>query len=582
MNMKKCLITAAMTLALAACELDKDSTGDSIAPPENLPGVILGPLTQEVRSDAGDLQGSLEVSDPDLGEKGFVEQVSMATTYGTFSIDFEGKWVYTVNTSDDTIANLVDENDTVDDVITVTSVDGQTAELVITISGLPQTPVILNNVAKISDTMSDDAGELRKKLSGSIITGKLTIRFNKDEIKTSGGTAKEAYIALYGGSTSTYDALVDLRIGNGDLAVRVPKSVDSSGKQAITPTFTIGEWNEVEISWDATNATDTVAPIVNVKINGQDSGLGDFSSFSDSLTDVMSGIATLILKVGDTSAVVDGSAYFDDIVIYSDASATTKAFEADFESYSDNFDLSNDSEYSSSTADAFVEQQSTSAPVVTTTKVAKISDTMSDDAGELRKKLDDKVLTGQLNIRFSKDEIKTSGGTAKEAYIALYGGSTSTYDALIDLRIGNGDLAVRVPKTVDSSGKQAITPTFTLGEWNDVQITWDATNASDTVAPTVNLKINGQDSGLGDFASFSDSFADVKDGVQTLILKVGDTSAVVDGAAYFDDIVIYSDAAATTKAFEADFEAYSVDYDLTTDSEYSSSSADAKVAEKAL
>ncbi|WP_016954253.1 VCBS domain-containing protein [Catenovulum agarivorans] len=566
MNMKKCLITAAMALSLTACELDTDSTGDNVSAPENLPAVILGDLTHAIQNDAGDLQGKISVSDPDAGENGVIEQVSMATTYGTFSIDFAGNWVYTVNTSDATVANLVDENDSIVDVITITSIDGVTANIEITINGQPSTPMVTNNVLKITDTDSGDSGELREKF-GPLTVGKLNIRFNKEEVLTADGSVKEAYIALWGTSTSTSNALVDLRISNGSFKIR-------EATTDVTPTFTLNEWNDVEITWDATNATDTVAPLVTVKINGVDSGLGTFSSFSKDLPSVMAGADKLVLKLSDNSSIVNGAVYYDDIVIYSDLTGTTKVFEEDFEAYAADFDLS--SVYTdSATNEAVVAQQTSSAPVVTTTKVAKISDTDSGDSGELRHEFENGALkTGKITARFNKDEVLTSDGSVKEAYIALWGTSTSTSNALVDLRISNGSFKIREATT-------DVTPTFNIGEWVDVEMTWDATNASDTVAPLVTVKINGVDSGLGQFSSFSKDLSAISGGVTKLVLKLSDNSATVTGSVYYDDLKVYSDVAGTTLEWEEDFETYSADYDLSITYDDSATN-EAVVAEKDL
>ena len=560
-------MTAAIALSLTACQLDTESTGSNIGEPENLPAVILGDLTHSIQNNAGDLQGKLSVSDPDAGENGVIAQVSMATTYGTFSIDFDGNWVYTVNTSDDTVANLADETDSVDDVITITSIDGVTAQLVITINGQPSTPMVTNNVLRITDTNSSDSGELRHKFTGPLTTGKLNIRFNKDEVLTDGGSVKEAYIALWGSSTSTSNALVDLRISNGSFKIR-------EATTDVTPTFTIGEWNDVEISWDATNASDTVAPLVSVKINGVDSGLGQFSSFSKDLSSVMNGAEKLVLKLSDNSSTVNGAVYYDDIIVYSDLAGTTKEFDENFELYSDEFDLS--TIYTdSATNEAFVEQQTSSAPVVTKTKAAKISDTDSSDSGELRYKFTNAPLkTGKITARFNKDEVLTDGGSVKEAYIALWGSSTSTSNALVDLRIANGSFKIREATT-------DVSPTFNTGEWVDVEMTWDATNASDTVAPLVTVKINGVDSGLGQFASFSKDLAAVSSGVEKLVLKLSDNSSTVNGSVYFDDLKVYNDVAGTNLEWEEDFEPYAVDYDLATTYDDSATN-EAIVAEKDL
>ncbi len=437
----------------------------------------------------------------------------------------------------------------------------------------PDFPSIpLTQVAQITDNMSDDAGELRYKHSGSIEAGKMTVSFAKDTVVTAGGSAKEAYIALYGSSTSTNNALVDLRIGNGTYTIRNSDIVVSS-------TFTPGDWVDVEMTWDATSASATVAPKVTLTINGTAVTSDAFDSESADFSSVMDGVETVVFKLSDTSSIVTGAYIVDDFVLYSDLAGTTEAFADDFEGYSvdDSLDTDNaSSPYNSSTAEAVVaetEGRAVAAPPLT--QAAQITDNMADDAGELRYKHSSTIEAGKMTVSFAKDAVVTAGGSAKEAYIALYGSSTSTNNALVDLRIGNGTYTIRNSDIVVSS-------TFTPGDWVNVEMTWDATSASATVAPKVTLTINGSAVTSDAFDSVSADFSTVMDGVETVVFKLSDTSSVVTGAYVVDDFVLYSDVAGTTEAFADDFEDYSVDDSLDTDNDaspYNSSTAEAIVIE---
>ena len=410
--------------------------------------------------------------------------------------------------------------------------------------------VITTKVASITDNMTDDAGELRYKHGSTIETGKISLSFAKEEVLTAEGSAKEAYIALYGNSTSTASAVVDLRIGNGTYTIR-------NSDIAVTSTFTPGEWIDVEMTWDASAASASVAPVVTITINGTAVTTEAFSSVSEDLESVMDGVKTVAFKLSDTSSVVTGAYLVDDFKLYSDLAGTSIAFEDNFENYT--IDSSLDaSPYDSSTAEAFVVEvirEGTAAPVepieMITTKVASITDTMTDDAGELRYKHGASIEAGKLSVSFAKDEVVTEDGSAKEAYIALYGSSTSTAAAVLDLRIGNGTYTIR-------NSDIAVTSTFTPGEWIDVEMTWDASAATDSVAPLVTLSINGSAVTTEAFTSVSEDLASVMDGVKTVVFKLGDTSSVVTGAYLVDDIKLYSDVPGTVVAFEDDFEGYTL------------------------
>ena len=439
--------------------------------------------------------------------------------------------------------------------------------------------------ASITDNMTDDAGELRYKHGSTIEAGKLSVSFAKDEVVTADGTPKEAYIALYGSSTSTNNAMVDLRIGNGNFTIRNQDGID------VAATFTPGEWVDVEMTWDATNASSSVAPLVTITINGTSVTVEAFPSISADLNSVADGVQTLVFKLSDTSSTVTGAYLVDDIRLYSDIAGTTIAFEDDFESYNpaDSLDTDNSSSpYNSSTAEAVVAGSNGSEPTPEpepepepepspgATKVASITDNMTDDAGELRYKNASAIAAGKLTASFAKDEVMTADGTPKEAYIALYGSSTSTSKAMVDLRIGNGTFTIRDQADID------VTATFTPGEWVDVEMTWDATNASSSVAPLVTITINGTAVTVEAFSSVSSELDSVMDGVKTVVFKLSDTSSTVTGAYLVDDIKLYSDIAGTSLVFEDDFESYGLGDSLDSDnssSPYDSSTAEAVVAE---
>lgn len=223
-----------------------------------------------------------------------------------------------------------------------------------------------NKVALIMDTMSDDAGELRYKLSTSdIVTkGKMTASFMKTASSTCtlDSNVKDAYVAIYGGSTSSYNALVDLRIDGSDydtdFALR-HKNEDGNKTVNITnASFTADTWMHVEMTWDATNATADTGPLMTVSINGT-SVAPAWNSYSESLVDVQSGAQTFVFKLGDTSSVIpDCKFYVDNIKVYStDDSGDTIVWADNFESYESGVSLDTDnsaSTYHSNTAEAVV------------------------------------------------------------------------------------------------------------------------------------------------------------------------------------------------------------------------------------
>ncbi|MEC8228026.1 MAG: VCBS domain-containing protein, partial [Pseudomonadota bacterium] len=146
--------------------------GDGEAEPT--PAVFFD-LKGATTSDAVDpATGMVSVLDPDAGEA-FIVPASTVSTYGMFTIMEDGSWTYTVDTANPTIAALV-SGERVTDTITISSVDGTTAEVEITISGVGGDTGGANKVAVIRDTDASDTGELRYALGddGPLAAGRVT------------------------------------------------------------------------------------------------------------------------------------------------------------------------------------------------------------------------------------------------------------------------------------------------------------------------------------------------------------------------------------------------------------------------
>jgi len=81
--------------------------------------------------------GTLTVSDLDHDQSGFqsVDDIALAGTYGDFTFDSDtGVWGYTLRNGADNVQSLIG-GQTVDDTLTVESLDGTTKEIVVTING---------------------------------------------------------------------------------------------------------------------------------------------------------------------------------------------------------------------------------------------------------------------------------------------------------------------------------------------------------------------------------------------------------------------------------------------------------------
>ncbi|MER2490729.1 VCBS domain-containing protein [Catenovulum sediminis] len=329
--------------------------------PVNTAATFAGDLAATIVNDtSADISGTVAVTDPDSGEATIVSQVSQGTTYGTFSIDDNGAWVYTLTTSHTDVAALASQSDTLTDSITIESADGTSTAVVVTITG-PTVTSTTSKVAKITDTEDGDTGELRLKLADvdidPIVAGKLTLSFRKEAGAQNNNPNdndtdfKDAYIGLYGSSVSTGKDLIELRMNEGTYEIRNQDDID------VAATFTGDEWVDVEFTWDASNASDTVQPMITAKINGVAVTPAAFAAASTDLSLTKDGLQYLSFKLADNDATVPTAFYIDDVKLYSDIAGTTLVLDENFEKYTTDKTLestNDESPYHSNTNEVMV------------------------------------------------------------------------------------------------------------------------------------------------------------------------------------------------------------------------------------
>ncbi len=105
-------------------------------------GIDRGSVTEDLDVIQGSLitYGNLDITDPDSGEAAFVPQTDIAGTYGSFALAADGRWTYSALNGQDAIQAL-GLGESLTDSVTITSVDGTTHALTVTIVGSNMGPV---------------------------------------------------------------------------------------------------------------------------------------------------------------------------------------------------------------------------------------------------------------------------------------------------------------------------------------------------------------------------------------------------------------------------------------------------------
>ena len=551
---------------------------------DNNSATFTGDVTGEVNNNASEaITGTVTVTDTDEGESTIVAQTDATTTYGTFSITTAGVWTYTLDTSNTTVAGLADENDTVTESITITSADGTALSIDITVSG-----VAPDKVAKISDSVDSDTGELYYKFSSGENTGQLSlsILYGEDETET-------AYISLYDTEGSTKSLIGELTLNEGAYGLRVNTFTDgavpsksTSASSTIStdaidaPNFTPGEWIDVVMTWDTSSTTE--AGTYSVIID--EVTYGPFVSQHPTPGVLVESMTIRLASNGDVSA---DAIYVNNLNIYSDVAGTTAILEEDFESFTvgDSLEQGDSSPFGSRTFEAVVaiygaedatddgsddgdgEVGDDPTPGTTGNKIAVITDTNTSDTGELRVKLStsDIISKGKMTAAFSKTASTecTLDSSVKDAYVGLYGTSTSSYDALVDLRIDGSDYdtayAIRKNNVSGDKTVDIENITFSADTWTNVEVTWDATDATETTTPLITIKIDDAAVTTDAWNSYSATPSAIEGGAQTFTFRLGDNGSNIPDCKFrVDNIKIYStDAAGTdTLEFQDNFESY--------------------------
>jgi len=532
---------------------------------ESSPAAFFG-LVGALNSDATEpATGTITVIDPDPGESILVEQTNELTTYGSFTLASSGDWSYTLNTSDAVIAALV-QGDRVTDTILVTSADGTTAELVITINGVGG---VVNTgttqVAVIVDTNAGDTGELRYKIEGDPLSaGRVEMKIKRLDDDLGNG---DAFITLFNSATNNDGAILDFRIRDDSFGVRSPSSIDTS----VLP-HTLDDFMDVRITWEYPDGSTSVNPLVTISVDGI--SLPAFTPENNSV----GGVTHVSVRFGDNSGVREatGKVSVDDFAIYSDTTGFVEVFSDDFESYVEGDSLDTDngaSPYNSSTSEATVElADSLGGPGTPGNKFAEIIDTDAGDTGELRYKLSgDPIASGRIEAAVKRLDDELGNG---DAFITLFNSSTNNSGSILDFRIRDDSFGVRYPSSTDTSSLPHV-----LDEWMDVVVTWDYPGGDTTLAPQVVIVIDGV--ALAPITPDNSPFG----GVTHVAFRFGDNSGVREATGVFsvDNFGIYSDTDGMQSVFSDDFESYLEGDSLDTDngaSPYNSSTSEASVGKE--
>jgi VCBS repeat-containing protein len=268
--------------------------------------VIGGVDTGAVTEDGGASEiatGTLTVTDPDAGQASFIA-TTVTATYGSLTIDAAGNWTYTLDNANPAVQALP-EGANLQDQATVTSVDGTTHVVTLTITGTNDVPVVTGNT---TGSVTEDADPLTLTVSGALTIADVD-------------TGESSFVA--GTYTGTYGSITTDAAGNGTYSADNTQTAVQELTEGATLTDVItvttfdGTTQDITITINGTNdPTIAISEEPVIAVPGQTINIDVLANDSDvdNVTLAVTGIVdpadpgnVLAISVGNPVTLVSGT-----------------------------------------------------------------------------------------------------------------------------------------------------------------------------------------------------------------------------------------------------------------------------------
>ena len=247
-------------------------------------GVDTATVTEDTNVAAGKIEanGQLTITDPDAGQAQFMAQTTTSGTYGEFVINANGAWNYHADNSCCEIQQLK-ASATLTDTFTVTSTDGTTHTITVTLTGSNDTPVI----AAQTQSVIEDGTQLSGKMIATDVDAGDTQTFSIAQ-PVDGFTLNADGSYSFDPSNPAYQYLAAGQKLDVIIPITVTDSVGATSTQNLTITATgandgavIGGVNVASVTEDTTVTTGQLQASGQLTISDIDTGEAHFSAKTD-------------------------------------------------------------------------------------------------------------------------------------------------------------------------------------------------------------------------------------------------------------------------------------------------------------
>ena len=234
-------------------------------------GVTSGATVEDTALTTG---GTLTIFDPDAGEAAFNPLTNVAGAHGTFSIDAAGAWTYTLNNTDPAVQALGAGQTLPNETFTVTSIDGTSQVVTITIAGTNDAPV----AQAASFSVAEDAPLLSGSVVATDVDANASLSFALNGTAPAGLTFNGDGSYSFNAASSAYQSL-----GVGQSAVlTVPYTVtdDQGATSTANLVITVIGTNDAPVAQAASFSVAEDAPLLSGSVTATDVDANAVLSFS--------------------------------------------------------------------------------------------------------------------------------------------------------------------------------------------------------------------------------------------------------------------------------------------------------------
>ena len=185
------LLTSSATLTL---------TVSAVPDPAIIGGQASGATVEDTKTSA---TGTLTVIDPDAGEAAFVPRTAVPGAHGSFSINAAGVWVYTLNNADPAVQALGAGQTLPSETFTVTTIDGTSQLVTVTITGTNDVPVAIGS----GFSVREDAPVVNGSVSATDVDANAVLSFALNGAPPAGLTFNANGTYSFNPSNAAYQSL---------------------------------------------------------------------------------------------------------------------------------------------------------------------------------------------------------------------------------------------------------------------------------------------------------------------------------------------------------------------------------------